>query len=159
MYRRWRLAILTVAVILLTGCGVSVPADPQGTLDRVSGGVLRVGASPNGDWVKLTSSGEPTGTEAELVRRFAAQLDARVEWSTGTEHILAERVEHGELDLMIGGLREDTPWEKHAALTQPYTESVDDTGKKHKHVMLVAKGENGFLLTLDTFLKESEGTK
>lgn len=147
-----------VALVVLAGCA-AVPTDPNGTLDRASDGVLRVGASPNGDFVVLSPSGEPEGSDVELIRDFAAGLDARVEWSTGAEHVLAERVERGELDVMIGGLRQDTPWEKHAALTQPYAETEDARGKKHTHVMLAPRGENAFLLKLDAFLKEAQGGK
>lgn len=159
MNRRWMSVLAMTVALVLTGCGSGFPTDPRGTLERVTGGVLRVGASPNGGWVSLSSSGQPEGSDVELVRKFAAQLDATVEWSTGTEHVLAERVERGELDLMVGGLREETPWEKHAALTRPYQESGGADGKKYKHVMLTPKGENAFLLQLDTFLKATEGTK
>lgn len=158
MRRRWMVVLLAAALMILAGCG-AVPTDPNGTLERTSGGVLRVGASPNGDFVTLSPTGEPEGSDVELIRDFAAGIDARVEWSTGAEHVLAERVERGELDVMIGGLRQDTPWEKHAALTQPYAETEDAHGKKHKHIMLAPKGENAFLLKLDAFLKEAQGGK
>jgi ABC-type amino acid transport substrate-binding protein len=150
----FRLAALLAASLFLAGCQ-PYPADPDGTLDRVTGGVLRVGASPNGEWVRVSGSSDPEGREAELVREFAAKLEARVEWTVGTEYVLAEAVKHGELDLVIGGLDDKTPWEKHAGLTRGYTESTDERGDKHHHVMLVGKGENAFLLELDKFLMEA----
>lgn len=156
--RRGTIACLLAALLTLTGCG-TYPADPEGTLERVRGGTLRVGASVNGDWVRIpdgsTSPDKVEGTEADLVRRFAEQLGAEVEWVQGTEHVLAEELKHGALDVVIGGLDDKTPWSTHAGLTRPYTESRDSRGSLHKHVMLVPLGENAFLLELDRFLLES----
>lgn len=150
---------LAAALLILSGCGTKYPADPDGTLDRVKGGILRVGASQNGDWVRIPDphgAGEDAvqGKEAELVRRFADQLDATVEWVPGTEQVLARELQHGSLDLVIGGLDAKTPWTTHAGLTRPYSESRDRWGDRHKHVMLVPLGENAFLLELDKFLME-----
>lgn len=41
----------------------------------------------------------------------------------------------------------------------PYTESKDERGETHKHVMLVRKGENAFLLQLDKFLAGAEQSR
>jgi ABC-type amino acid transport substrate-binding protein len=156
---RMMAAAMLAGALALTACGTSFPADPDETLDRVSGGTLRVGASDNGEWVSLTANGEPQGREPDLVRAFAAKLGAEIEWSEGTEHVLAEDLKHGELDLVIGGLNDKTPWEKDAGLTRVYAESVDSRGQGRKHVMLVPKGENAFLLELDRFLMASEAAK
>jgi ABC-type amino acid transport substrate-binding protein len=154
------LVLLLAALLALAGCGTSYPADPEGTLDRVRGGTLRVGASPNGDWVQLPAgsggAARVEGREAGLVQRFAEQLGADIEWVTGTEQVLADELKHGELDLVIGGLDDKTPWTTHAGLTRPYAESRDQRGDLHKHVMLVPLGENAFLLELDRFLMEAK---
>ncbi|ELT45138.1 transporter substrate-binding domain-containing protein [Arthrobacter nitrophenolicus] len=153
------LFLLLAALLALAGCGTSYPADPEGTLDRVRGGTLRVGASPNRDWVRLPSgsggAARVEGKEAELVQQFAERLGADIEWVTGTEQVLADELKHGGLDLVIGGLDDKTPWSTHAGLTRPYTESRDSRGSLHRHVMLVPLGENAFLLELDRFLLES----
>lgn len=160
------LVLLLVTLLALSGCG-AYPADPEGTLDRVRGGTLRVGASLNGDWVAIQASGAGTvdrylrdgevqGKEAELVRGFARQLGADIEWVAGTEQVLADELKHGGLDLVIGGLDDKTPWTSHAGLTRPYAESTDDRGNLHKHVMLVPLGENAFLLELDRYLKAAK---
>jgi hypothetical protein len=148
-----------MAILFLSACGASFPADPNGTLERVSGGTLRVGASENDPWVSVPSSGDPEGSEPELIRTFAAKLGADVEWTTGAQHVLAEDLKHGDLDILIGGLDDQTPWAQHGGLTRPYTESTDDRGKKRKHVMLVFHGENAFLLELDRFLAESQESR
>lgn len=160
MRRRGMVAgLLLVVLLMLTGCAGSFPADPLGTLEKARGGTLRVGASMNGDWVRISadasgdvSSSGVHGTEADLVRDFAAQLGADVEWVAGSEQVLAEELKHNGLDLVIGGLDDKTPWVTHAGVTRPYAESRDERGNLHNHVMLVPLGENAFLLELEKFL-------
>ena len=151
-------AVGTVMLLLLglTSCGITVPQDPNGTLEKVSGGTLRVGVSENAEWVELPPTGDPVGIEPALVQEFADTLDTSVEWVPGTEHELADDLKHGELDLAIGGFGADTPWIKDAGITRPYTETTDERGKTIRHVMLVPLGENAFLLELDQFLQRQE---
>jgi polar amino acid transport system substrate-binding protein len=150
---RWRiLGLVTVVLVLSAACGVSIPTDPEGTLDRVTGGTLRVGVSPNPPWTEVTEGGEPTGSEVGLVKEFAATLPAEVSWTIGGEEALITAMEHGSLDLVIGGLTADTPWEKHAAITKPYGEGTGPDGKPIKLVMAAPLGENAFLLRLEKFL-------
>jgi polar amino acid transport system substrate-binding protein len=160
---RNHLVIMAAALLvpLLAGCGLKIPTDPEGTLDRVAGGTLRAGISHNPPW---TESGtgtepagtgtEPAGTEADLIRAFAAEHNARVEWVSGGESNLVRQLERGELDLVAGGLTKDSPWSKHAALTQPYLETSNAQGDKEQHVLAVRTGENAFLVELERFLKE-----
>lgn len=148
-------ALVLAAVLALAGCGSPYPADPDGTLERVVDGTLRVGASENGEWVDIDGE-DVQGTEADLVRDFAAGLGAEIEWVSGTEYVLAEELKHGQLDLVIGGLDDKTPWAQHGGLTRVYAESRDSRGSLHKHVMLVPLGENAFLLELDRFLMEAK---
>ncbi|ROR65319.1 amino acid ABC transporter substrate-binding protein (PAAT family) [Agrococcus jenensis] len=143
---------IALAVTVLTGCA-TVPADPDGTLERVQGGVLRVGVTENAPWVELSDGGDPSGTEPALILEFAERLDAEVEWTPGSEATLAEALEAGELDLVIGGFVEDTPWTEFGASTRPYVEAGTAEGND-KHVMLAPLGENAFLVALETFLDE-----
>jgi ABC-type amino acid transport substrate-binding protein len=137
----------------LAGC-TAIPADPDGTLDRVRGGELRVGATERPPWVALTD-GPPEGTEPDLVLRFAERLDADVRWVTGSEQQLVGDLEDGELDLVIGGIPADSPWSEHAGMTRPYVTDTDERGRPLDLVMLVPNGENRFLFELERFL-ESE---
>jgi polar amino acid transport system substrate-binding protein len=145
--------LLCVALILLlpTGCS-GFPADPNGTLDRVRGGLLRVGASHNEPWVEIVEGAEPSGIEPDLVRRFASNLQARIEWRFGGEEALMADLEHGQLDLVIGGLTAESPWSEKAAITKPYAEVRNEYGETEKHVMAAQYGENAFLLELEKFL-------
>ncbi|WP_347755681.1 transporter substrate-binding domain-containing protein [Agrococcus sp. ProA11] len=149
------LIAVVAAATLLAGCS-SIPADPDGTLERVRGGTLRVGVTENPPWVELSDAGEPAGTEPELVVAFADELGAEVEWTDGSESRLAAALEAGELDLVIGGLLDDTPWVEVGAATRPYAE-VEAPWGTERHVMLTPMGENAFLVALETFLDEEPG--
>lgn len=66
----------TVAIAMtLAGCGLTVPTDPDGTLESVRGGELRVGVSPDGALVQVRG-GEPSGSVVDLVEGFADKIDA-----------------------------------------------------------------------------------
>ena len=102
---------------LVAGCGI--PRDPESTLDRVRGGTLRAGITASEPWTTL-EDGRPGGVVVELVERFAAELGARVEWVDGSEADLIGALEVRELDLVVGGLTADTPWQGKAAITRSY---------------------------------------
>ena len=151
--RRLVLLVALVLALLTAGCG-AFPADPKDTLERVTGGVLRVGVSPNPPHTEVRGSAEPIGHEVVLVREFAATLPAEIEWTVGGEEMLILALEDGDLDLVIGGLTADTPWTEHAAITKPYAEATDPAGDKVELVMAARLGENAFLLRLERFLRE-----
>ena len=147
-----------VSVLSLCGCGLTIPSDPSGTLDAVRGGVLRAGVSPNAPFVDVTgvddepTGTEPTGTEVEAIEAFADHLDADVEWTIGSEEELVRDLEDGELDLVAGGLTDETPWSDKAGVTRAYDDVTDDDGRVQKLVMLAPMGENAFISELETFL-------
>ena len=154
---RTRAGALALVVLLSLAC-VSCsgfPADPDGTLERVSGGTLRVGVSHAPPATDIRGS-EPAGPEADLVREFAASLDAQVAWTPGGEEFLMEALKQGDLDLVIGGLTDSTPWTDKAALTRPYAESTSPWGETQKHVLAAPMGENAFLVALEEFLSGRE---
>jgi len=141
----------------VTACGF--PRDPDGTLERVTGGVLRVGVSENPPWTRWPGgapaageSGEPSGIEVDLVSDFAASLGAEVAWVPGSEADLMTLLEESELEVVVAGLEASAPWSSHVALTYPYATSIDDKGEEVRHVMAVVMGENDLLTTLESFL-------
>lgn len=145
---------LAAVALGVAGCTSSgFPADPDGTLDRVRGGTLRAGAVHHPPYVDVsTGSAEPTGTEADLVRRFAQELDARVDWTAASEEALVTALERGDLDLMVGGLTTKSAWSKKVALTRGYAEDVGPDGEPVKLAMAVALGENQMLGRLEEYL-------
>lgn len=140
---------------MLSGCGITMPADPDGTLDSVRGGELRVGASPDPGLVEVTGP-EPAGPLPDLVEEFGETLDAETVWTVGSEETLVGMLEAGDLDLVIGGFTDETPWVDHAGTTRGYP-GIDGADGRSL-VMLVHPGENAFLSELERFLDEEVGS-
>jgi polar amino acid transport system substrate-binding protein len=113
------LAAAGIIVSLSTATGCGLPRDPETTLERVIGGTMRVGVSEHDPWVVLDKD-RPGGVEAELVRRFAEELDAEIEWVEGEVEELASALHVGEIDLLIAGLTSRSKIASEAALTHPY---------------------------------------
>jgi polar amino acid transport system substrate-binding protein len=110
--------------VLLAAC--QYPRDPEGTLDRVRDGTLRVGISESEPWVTVPEGRPPGGVEVRLIEEFAATLGAEVEWVGGSESELMQALEGRQLDVVIAGLTRRSVWMHSAALTRPYltTQSV-----------------------------------
>lgn len=153
---KFQIFFFLASVALLAGCSISIPADPEGTLERVTNGTLRVGVSHHPPWVETPEGQEPQGKEPDLIRTFAAGLRAEVEWVENGEEQLFDALERGDLDVVIGGFTDQTPWTEYGAVTRPYTKEQRG-GTEEKHVMVVRRGENAFQMELEKFLLE-EGT-
>ncbi|TSI12062.1 transporter substrate-binding domain-containing protein [Brevibacterium aurantiacum] len=150
--RPLRLLLVLVTLVGLTGCGMHIPSDPDDTLNRAKNGELVVGISHRPPWTDISKPDEPSGTEVELVGAFASSIDADVAWHAGSEEELMTMLKDDQLDMIIGGITDKSPWTSHAALTTSYTESAGPDGKKEKHVMAVRMGENAFMAELEKFL-------
>lgn len=138
--------LLSAFLVPLTAC--DLPRDPVGTLERVRGDTLRVGVVASPPY--LVRTGEVAGgPEGELVRAFAARIDAEVEWRWGSldEHMKA--LESFELDLVAAGLTMTSPWKKKVGLTRPW-----EVEGKRKQVLAVPPGENGMLVALEALIEE-----
>jgi polar amino acid transport system substrate-binding protein len=107
------------AVLALTLAACGIPRDPEGTLARVSDGVMRVGVTDAPPWVELGDAA-PDGIEVRLVEQLAEELDAEIEWVEGSEQELFGAIKGRDLDLVVGGLTSETPWSAEAAVTHPY---------------------------------------
>jgi polar amino acid transport system substrate-binding protein len=119
------IAILAAAVAV---AGCQYPRDPDGTLNRVEGGVMRVGVTESDPWV-LLDGGEPSGgAEVELARRFARELGARIEWVQGSEEELVDAAKEGQVDLILAGLTTKSRWKRDVAFTRPYIETRSVVG-------------------------------
>jgi polar amino acid transport system substrate-binding protein len=116
---------LTLVMLLaaLAAAGCQYPRDPDGTLNRVEGGVMRVGVTDADPWVALEGDRPVGGAEVELARRFARDLGARIEWVQGSEEELVDAAKEGQVDLIIGGITSKSRWKKDVAFTRPYVET------------------------------------
>lgn len=142
-----------LVILALIALGCDMPHDVDGTHAAVTQGKIRVGVSECEPWT-AENNGEYSGIEVELVAELATQLGAESEWHLGSESELFEKLHHGQLDIVIGGITEDTPWSDYVGLTRPYAETTGQTVDTKKHVWAVRAGENRWLLELDRFLQK-----
>jgi polar amino acid transport system substrate-binding protein len=137
-----------IAVLLLCGC--SLPKDPDGTLQRVQGGTLRVGVAIAPPWT-MDSAGTFGGIEPALVRTLARELGTTVKWVPGNESVLLPLLRQRKLDLVIAGLDGQTPWKKTVGITRSY-HTVSDPVER-RLVWAVAPGENAWQVRVEHFLR------
>jgi polar amino acid transport system substrate-binding protein len=108
--------IVLAVGLVLAGCGI--PRDPEGTLERIRGGTIRVGVIESHPWA--TTDPRPEGVEVSLLEGFAEEVGAEVRWVPGSESDLVAALEVHSLDVVIGGLTADSPWAEPVGLTSPY---------------------------------------
>jgi polar amino acid transport system substrate-binding protein len=145
-------ATTTFLGVALTAC--DLPRDPEGTAARVRGAALRVGLVENAPWVVHGADG-PTGVEVDLVRALASDLGATPQWTWGGEQRLLQSLADFELDVVVGGLTDDTPWSSDVGLTGDFLEERIVRGgatRTVRHVLATPPGENEWIARLDRFL-------
>ncbi|KTD23070.1 substrate-binding periplasmic protein [Legionella londiniensis] len=204
--------LLILMCLLISGC--DLPKDPNHTLDKVKKThILRVGAIYNPPWVGKNES----GIEPILLKQFAKELNAHPKFFYLPESLAMKALIEGQVDVVIGGITADTPWEKKIGLTRPYYKEIyyigrpEKLSKKHlvaispanwiqkylnidnyniietvspfstgfavaaprwelenhhyqlmtklhkvNHVIVIPRGENQFLITLEKYLKNQE---
>ena len=145
--------LLTLMAAALAAC--NLPRDPDGTLDRVRGGTMRVGMVIDTPWVTDSSDGAG-GIERTIVNDLARELDAGVEWHRGAAETLLDSLHERELDMVIGGFTTQSPWKQQVALTKPYyTDTVKVHGKRTEqpHAVAVAPGENAWHVAVERVLR------
>lgn len=158
VWQRIRHVVLAgILLLVAAGCQGSIPADTQGTLERATGGELRVGIAENPPWTEVAPDGSVSGTEVELLNDYAETIDAEIRWIPGGENVLAAEMKEGNLDLVIGGLASDVPWTAEIALTRPYATAQGPDGNPVDIVMGVRPGENALLVDLERYLAERAG--
>ena len=126
--RKWGMKLMTGLVVILISTlaaflqHIHFPKDAEKTLDKVSNGTLRVGFTNAEPWVYPSALGAQ-GIEANIVTGFAQTLHAKVEWIKGTEEQLYNALRRGEIDILIGGITDKTPWKEEIGVTKPYIET------------------------------------
>jgi polar amino acid transport system substrate-binding protein len=122
---------ISIALLTIIGALVScseLPKDQQDTSRRITEtGVIRIGLMENPPWVIRTGE-EPSGAEPILMREFANSLGAKPEWHWGSDEGLFGALELHELDAVVGGISNQTPWTKRIGITRYYFEEKFDVG-------------------------------
>lgn len=143
---------LCALIIFISGCGLGIPRDPNGTLARVSGGELRVGLVVE-DGYATQEGAQFSGPLVDLVQSYADSIGVTPIWRSHSEEPLVTLLEMGELDLVAGPISAKTPWSARVGITRE--QELASAPPPNKIVLLTPAGENGFLDSLDRFLTES----
>jgi len=133
----------------LAGC--DLPRDPEGTLETVRGGEMRVGV------LKVHANAEQ---DRPIVERLAAALGSKPVYVEGDAHALFEDLKRGQIHLVIGGVPEKTPFGKELGLSKP-AGSLHGAHEEENRVIAVRPGENGFLLKVNEAIEaaKAEGAR
>jgi ABC-type amino acid transport substrate-binding protein len=142
--------LLHALALAAVAAGCALPRDPDDTLHRVEGGTMRVGIAIHPPWT-TDSAGGFGGIEPALVRALAQELRTEVIWVPGGESVLLPRLHKRELDIVIAGLDDATPWAKSVGVTRPYYWVSEP--EKRRLVWAVAPGENRFQMRVEHFLR------
>jgi polar amino acid transport system substrate-binding protein len=139
--------------LTLVGCE-EYPNDTHGTLQSIQErGVLRVGAIEQPPWA-YRENGSARGIEIQLAEEFARSLGVNPQIEFLSEADATESLRQHQIDVMVGGLTKASPRKDELGLTRKFFQTGDE--QRYEHVMAVPKGENRFLVRLETFLKQHQ---
>ena len=144
------LLFLLLAASLATALAAcdGYPRDPDGTLERVRGGVMRVGVVDDPPFVRALGRSEPAGPEADLMRGYARSLGARIAWRHGGHTMLMRELEARRLEAVIGAHAVDSPWAERVATSRP-VRLPDADGHPVERVLALPPGENAWLAAFE----------
>ena len=114
--------VVALSVVIAGGVALSAcqfPRDPDGTLDRASGGTIRVGVGQRMPWAGWDGD-RPVGAEVDLVTAMARRLHARLEWARGSDEELLQALEKRALDVVAAGLEAKSPWGSTVSFTRSF---------------------------------------
>ena len=138
-----------VLCALVMGCD-NYPKDVENSLQKIrKSGILKVGVIEHNPWI-YEEDGKMRGSEAKLVEAFSETLGGAPEWDIYPEAVAIKKLKNNELDLVAGGLTADSPRHKQVGFTRPYLKTGED--KINHHVLALQRGENAFLIELESFL-------
>ena len=132
--------IFLLLIMTITAC--TFPKDAEDSFEEARNSSLKVGLIENPPYV-LTDGEEPSGSEVEMLRRFAQKEGLKIEFKAGSESELIKKLHEFNLHIVAGGMDKKTIWKKKAGLTTPYDQH---------HVFLIPKGENRLLEHLEKFI-------
>ncbi len=140
--RRW----IVLVALAVAACG-PYPRDIGGTLERIErDGRLHVG------FAELTAGDE--GVARRFVGRLATASGARATIDDAPLETQLARLEDGELDLVIGKFRADTPWRAVVTVIEPIARSR--SGERTLHLApAAANGENRWIALVEREVRDA----
>jgi polar amino acid transport system substrate-binding protein len=140
-----------LALALLAAC--DLPRDPAGTLDRVTGGTLRVGMV-TAENAAVPGHAAMARADRDLVEGLARDLRASPVWTHASTEALFLALERREIDLVAGGVYADTPWAGRIGLSNPVGPHAGEPDAER--LLAVPPGENRWLLAINRFIARRE---
>lgn len=143
--------VVAAAALLVTGCD-PLPRDPDKSLKTIrSTKHIRVG---------MIADPHPLapGRSRALLDRLAQETGASIVRETGAAEPLLDRLQHGEIDLVMGTFTEKTPWETEVALAPP----IAAAGPDDRRLQLRAaarNGENAWVMMIEKASKAVASTE
>ncbi len=136
----------------LAGCN-AYPRDIEGTLDTIeTQRIVRVGLIGN-----YSNAGDRYLTEAFLAR-LAHATGASPRIVTGSAEPLLVQLETNQLDLVIGEIAQDSPWNTDVAVIEPL--AVRSMGERQIGLSPVARnGENRWIMLLERLVRDHKGNR
>lgn len=136
------LQLVLCLTLLVASCG-DFPRDPEGTLERVrTQGSFRVG---------LITANEEGGSAREVANLLASigqRTGARPEVMQGDGEPMLDRLEQGELELVIGRFEKRSPWARLVTIGPPLR--IEKQGKAEFHLAPVMRnGENAWITLVE----------
>ena len=135
--RNWR-SLAAAFCVALVGCG-EFPRDSEGTLDRIKRDrTLIVGlAAP-------LAPERLDGRAESLVQQIAAETGATVRLQQGHQEMLFDRLEQGEVDIVLGRFEAKSPWATLVSFGPPLVR--EKQGKTEFHLTAAMRnGENALI--------------
>ena len=133
---KWQLLLF----LCLASC--VFPQDPEDSYEEARTDKLLVGVVENPPYAKVEDS-IFSGSEIEMLRKFAEKEGLKVSFEEGSESKLVEKLGAFEIHIVAGGFTKKTIWKKKAGTTVPYDK---------EHVFFIPKGENRLLKHLEHFI-------
>ena len=141
--KKARIALLLGALATLGACDRDVPRDIDGTLERVRAAhVIRVGL------IQGPAADAQRPRISALLARLRAATGAapRVAW--GAAEPLLAALEDDQLDLVIGEIAQDSPWQTDVTVIEPLTERA--IGQRRLGLSPIARnGENAWIVLVE----------
>lgn len=130
---------IALPLLLIVGC-TDIPRDPEGTADRVRAeGRFRVGL--------IDGAALAHDRQALFLDRLKNAAGADPEIERGAAESLLQKLEAGDLDLVLGAMAANSPWEKQVHFLPALHEHVAP-GAYLRVVPMARHGENRWIAIL-----------
>lgn len=144
--------ILIGVFFSLTLSACQWPKDPDDTFKKIiRNGQLRVAVIQSPPWVNYQGS-IVSGIEVEIISQFAASIKVYPVWKPLSEQMAVIALKKHQVDLIIGGLTDQDPWQKYFTMTRPYFTAEYYIGLPKDHAAIRLPKNQNIAVKTNSFL-------